>query len=481
LLEVEVEILMKLPRTAIAAVLTLAFALAGCATIGNVPINQPTSNADAGVVLDPKAEVGMQGRAAEVTKGDLLINLAFSGGGTRAAAFSFGVLQGLDRARANVRGREIDLLDQVGFVSGVSGGSVTAAYFGLKKHAALADFRDRFLIKDAEEDLITRVGPVTLVQGLGGGVNDATRLRSWLDTNLFEGATFSNLYANRRPTVLLNATDLYNGTPFVFIPVEFSAICSDLAQYPISAAVAASAAVPIAFSPVVLETYPNRCKAKLPDWLLRAGNNPNASPLLRAFARGIERASDGTMKYIKLVDGGLVDNYGLSGITIVRESAQTPYGPLTPGEAIRLRRVLFLTVDAGNESKKDWGQKLEGPSGAQLISAIADVSVAAASRSSYSAFEESMRSWNEKLIRWRCGLAKAEVKKYLGARAWNCRDLKFFIGRVSFDDLDKERAEKLALVPTRFKLPSDTVDDLIGGGIEALSRNPVYRNFIGSL
>jgi hypothetical protein len=52
---------------------------------------------------------------------------------------------------------------------------------------------------------------------------------------------------------------------------------------------------------------------------------------------------------------------------------------------------------------------------------------------------------------------------------------------VSFDDLDKERAEKLALVPTRFKLPSDTVDDLIGGGIEALSRNPVYRNFIGSL
>jgi NTE family protein len=473
--------LTNLSRIAIAAVLTLTFALAGCATIGNLPINQPTSGPDAGVVLDPKAEAGMEGRAAEVTNGDLLITLAFSGGGTRAAAFSFGVLQGLDRAQVNVHGRKIDLLDQVDFVSGVSGGSVTAAYFGLKKKAALADFRDRFLIKDAEEDLTTRVGPVTLVQGLGGGVNDATRLRGWLDANLFEGATFSNLYANGRPTVLLNATDLYNGTPFVFIPVEFSAICSDLAQYPISAAVAASAAVPIAFSPVVLETYPDRCRAKLPDWLLRAGNNPNASPLLRAFARGIERASDGTMKYIKLVDGGLVDNYGLSGFTIVRESAQTPYGPLTPGEAIRLRRVLFLTVDAGSESKKDWAQKLEGPSGAQLISAITDVSVAAASRLSYSAFEDSMRNWNEKLIRWRCGLPKAEVAKYLGARAWNCRDLKFFIGRVSFDDLGKERVNKLALVPTRFKLPIDTVDELITGGSDALSRNPIYRKFIGSL
>ena len=93
----------------------------------------------------------------------------------------------------NVRGQKIDLLDQVDFVSGVSGGSVTAAYFGLKKRAALADFRERFLIKDAEEDLNTRVGPITLAQGLGGGVNDDTRFRSWLDVNLFEGATFSNL------------------------------------------------------------------------------------------------------------------------------------------------------------------------------------------------------------------------------------------------------------------------------------------------
>jgi NTE family protein len=466
-------------RVSIAAVLSLAFG--GCATLGNLPINQPTSDVDAGVVLDPKAEAGMEGRAAEITKDDLLITLAFSGGGTRAAAFSFGVLQGLDRAQVNVRGRKIDLLDQVDFVSGVSGGSVTAAYFGLKKRAALADFRERFLIKDAEEDLNTRVGPITLAQGLGGGVNDDTRFRSWLDANLFEGATFSNLYANRRPTVWLNATDLYNGTPFVFIPIQFSAICSDLSQYPISAAVAASAAVPIAFSPIVLETYPDRCKAKTPDWLLRARNNPNASPLLRAFARGIERQSDGTMKYIKLADGGLVDNYGLSGITIIRESAQTPYGPLTPGEAIRMRRMLFLTVDAGSESKKDWAQKLEGPSGAQLISAITDVSVAAASRSSYSAFDENMRSWQASLIRWRCGLSKAEVTKSLGTRAWNCRDLKVFVGRVSFDQLDTERAEKLALVPTRFKLPTDTVDELISGGGEALVRNPAYRNFLGSL
>ena len=48
----------------------------------------------------------------------------------------------------------------------------TAAYFGLKKRAALADFRERFLIRDAEQGLNTSVDPMSLIKALGGGVND---------------------------------------------------------------------------------------------------------------------------------------------------------------------------------------------------------------------------------------------------------------------------------------------------------------------
>ena len=68
--------------------------------------------------------------------------------------------------------------------------------------------------------------------------------------------------------------------------------------------------------------------------------------------------------------------------------------------------MMFLVVDAGNESKKDWAQHLEGPSGADLISAIADVSVDAASRSSYSAFEATMQNWRDTIVRWRCSLPR---------------------------------------------------------------------------
>ena len=92
-----------------------------------------------------------------------------------------------------------------------------------------------------------------------------------------------------------------------------------------------------------------------------------------------------------------------------------------------------------------------------------------------------MHLWQDKLVRWRCGLPKAEVEKLRGNGAWSCRDLKIVVGRVTVDDLGKERAERLKLVPTRFKLPAETVDEVIAAGGDALLQNLTYRNFLGSL
>ena len=108
------------------------------------------------------------------------------------------------------------LIDHIDFVTGVSGGAVPAAYFGLKRRAALEDFRERFLIRNAEEELNTAVSLGNISRAVAGGVNEDTRFRNWLDANLFEGATFSALLTERRPRIWINATDIYNGTPFVF-------------------------------------------------------------------------------------------------------------------------------------------------------------------------------------------------------------------------------------------------------------------------
>jgi len=455
----------------VGALIRMAFvaaALGGCASIYNQPINRPL---DADARPDPTDLIP--------SNDDFLIALSFSGGGTRAAAFSHGVLAEMDGVR--VRGGKGSLLDRVDFVSGVSGGSITAAYFGLKKRAALDDFRERFLLRNAEETLRTNFTLTNIQRALAGGVNDATGFTRWLDENLFDGATFSQLRNDRRPRILINAADIYNRTTFLFTPTSFSAMCSDLASYPIADAVAASAAVPVVFAPVVIQTYAGACNRRLPEWVDRARRDVAASPMLRSLAAALASYHDGSTPYIKLLDGGLVDNYGLSGFTIARLSANTPYGPLTPRQAVRLRRVLTLVVDAGRGPSGDWTQTVQGPSGPELVVAAADTAMVASVHASYTAFDRTMLEWQTALTRWRCGLSTAERER-LGAPAnWDCRDLKFFVTRVGFEQLGPERALALDAVKTSFRLPPDTVDAIIAAGRDALRANPTYAAFLKSL
>jgi len=459
-------------------VLTMALLLGGCATVHNLPLNAPTANPFAGVIGSAAAAVANdQSRLGD--DDGRAIGLAFSGGGTRAAAFSYGVLGQLARTPIAGRHGHGDLLDRVDVVSGVSGGSITAAYYALKGRAALADFRQRFLAQDVMAQLDTRISMINIGRALGGGVNTDERLRDWYNANLFHGATFGAVIARRRPILLINATDVYSRTPFVFAPQTFSALCSDITKYQLAEAVAASGAVPGAFAPVVLKAYHGACNVPLPQWVVEAAKDTSGSPLVHSFAKAMVLAHTGQVKYIKLFDGGMVDNYGLSGITIMRTASQTPYGPLRPEEAVNLRRLLFLVVDAGRGPAGRWDQTLEGPSGKELVGAVFDAIIDANSRSSYAAFEATMKNWRDAIVRWRCGLKSAEVARLRGKRGpWNCSDLKITVGRVAFNALDAKRAEFLNKVRTSLTLPPETVDAVAQAGGDALQLNPEFQAFV---
>jgi NTE family protein len=223
--------------------------------------------------------------------------------------------------------------------------------------------------------------------------------------------------------VWINASDIYNRTPFVFSETTFSAFCSDLASYPIASAVAASSAMPVVFAPVVLRAFPDRCTAKIPEWIERAQNNPGAPPILKESAAAIARYRDGSVPFIKLLDGGLVDNYGLSGFTVARLSAETPYGPLTAQQAVNIRRMLFLVVDGGRGRSGDWARTAEGPCGPEIVMAAADTAIDSSARSSFTAFDRTMSEWRDALVHWRCNLSAADHVKYGTPVAWSCRDL----------------------------------------------------------
>ncbi len=83
---------------------------------------------------------------------DTLVLLAFSGGGTRAAAFSYGVLEELRRTNIVRNNRTYPLIDEVDVISGVSGGSFTALSYALMGDRLFTEFEPNFLKRNVQDD-----------------------------------------------------------------------------------------------------------------------------------------------------------------------------------------------------------------------------------------------------------------------------------------------------------------------------------------
>ena len=75
----------------------------------------------------------------------ILVAVTLSGGGARAAAFGFGVLTEMQETRFQWNGHSTTLLDATDVVSGVSGGSIVAAYFAAHGIDGLPRFEQDFL------------------------------------------------------------------------------------------------------------------------------------------------------------------------------------------------------------------------------------------------------------------------------------------------------------------------------------------------
>lgn len=443
--------------------------LAGCATLfDNLPQNMAVT-----------AEFVQSAQNPRSRGGESVIALSLSGGGMRAAAFSFGVLQALTAAGSG----QVDVLDDLAFMSSVSGGSLTAAYMGLYGREGLVRFREKVLDRDLERDLrLSLLWPTNLARLLAGGVNDRSNMANTLDRDIFAGATFADLFRRNKPNVWINATDLYNRTPFPFTPTVFLGMCSDLSQLRVSEAVAASMALPLAFAPVVLQTFPERCLTRLPSWVTATDAEAGsvAAGIVGAAARAMRNYRDpNRMRYIKLADGGLTDNQGLASILIARAVSGTPYGPLTAADAVRMRQMLFLIVDAGRPAGGDWASDLGGPSGFDVGLAAADAAIDSATRLSTAAFREMAQQWRADIVRYRCGLSRAAVTELIANDpTWRCDDLVFLVDTISVESLGRERADGLANVPTRLALPRAEIDASIAAGSDAAQTSLQLKRYL---
>lgn len=450
------------------AALALVLLLASCAA-WNAPLNRALT----------KGQNTPFNGGDPTGNGEVYVGLAFSGGGMRASAFAHGVLeelQALSQSKSNPYG----VLSDVRLVTGVSGGSVTAAHFGLYGPPSLNGYREKYLVTNAERYMSNSpINPVTLARGFMGGANGRRTFGRYIDEVLFKGATFGDLARRSKIKTWINATDIANKVTFLFSAETFDALCSDLASFPISDAVAASAAFPLVFSPIVLEAH-GSCNYTEPDWLTAARHNPEATAAMVAHAEALESYASGEdVKYLKLLDGGITDNFGTTGLAVERARAENPYAPLDPEQAVRLKRALFLVADAATNRDLAWTRKPGGPGGVQLAMSIANSSMGAASRSGYDAMRLQLANWERDLVEYRCELPLSEVRRLRGTLAgWDCRDVKFFVGQVSFRGLPDPMRDALDQIPTRLRLKTEEVDLAIEAGRLSTRQNAEVQGFL---
>ncbi len=213
--------------------------LGGCATR---PVNPPV-----GHYVPKPYRVERTSENAEDNA--TLVVLAFSGGGSRAAAFSYGVLETLrDMEVTTKSGRQVRALDTVDVITGISGGSFTALAFGLYRDKFFDIYEKSFLKRDVQEELVHRaLSPRNWPALVSTGWGCSELAANMYDEILFHGATFKDLRRDG-PRILVSATDFADGTRPVFNPENFDVLCTDLSNIRLARAAASSSAVPVVLS-----------------------------------------------------------------------------------------------------------------------------------------------------------------------------------------------------------------------------------------
>ncbi len=286
--------------------------------------------------------------------GEVLLGLAVSGGGSRSAYFMACIMKELSQVPIEP-GAERTYLQELDYISSVSGGSLASAYYCLLGYKNPNGPDEKFL-KEFQEAMQTNFQIKALVHYLllGGCFLDfctyydrGDLMADVWDRNFFGDATFSDLLEAQKkgaPVLIINATSMNSGLKFIFSTVPdkcfqnseyysnirnagfmkhsaaqeyqpfhtmgFQSMDIDIRPYRISKAVVASASVPNVLGPVTLK----------------------------------DQTSQESTKLVNLVDGGVYDNYGLESLMQIF----TAYLDKNPG-----KKAKIVVIDGSGYFKEE--------------------------------------------------------------------------------------------------------------------------------
>jgi NTE family protein len=429
--------------------------LSGCTSYGVID-NQAQSTVSTTDGYSIRSGGGSGWRSGEIS-----LILAFSGGGTRAAALAYGVLKELRDTQILIDGKPRRLLDETDVISSVSGGSFTSAYYALFGDRIFEDYEDVFLKRNVQHQLVRGLlNPLEWFSSTGR-TEMAVKL---YEKAVFHGATFADMKREDAPLTLINASDLGYGVRFSFVQDYFNLLCSDISDYPVARAVTASSAVPVLFDPVVVRNY-QECKKEKPGWLLAAEKRAVKDPELALAVRGLNTYFEKDRRqYAHFVDGGITDNLGLRAIYEIIEIAGGPkvfiekkLGRKPP------RRLVVISVNASTDPEPEMDVSNKQPSLSETISAMSDVQLHRYNVATLELMDKSVARWAKAL-------------------STTGRPVTPYFIQVGFRDLAQPEQQRFFnQVPTSFSLTDEQVDKLIAAGRELLRANPDFQRFVAGM
>lgn len=448
--------------------------------------------------------------------GKTLIVASFSGGGTRGTALAAGALKAMGSTVWTATGRS--MADEIDIVSSASGGSVTAAHFGLFGIAGLEKLERNFIRKNnisalvlnalrpdhllllatprrARIDSLIDVFRERLFSGPDGKALTYGNLldRDWIQKQQADGAPH-----RAPPYVILNASDMGSGTVFPFIQDWFDLICSDLAKFPIAAAVGASAAFPVALSPVLLKNHTTdgcaaqeaaRMRGEWPSksWANAIKTSPYVNPSrnrrAQIQAQYIEEGSK-SKRFVHLLDGGIADNLGISE-PLHLLSAATAEGSLRQAILdLDIKRIVWVVVNARSEKGAELDASDATPG---TIDQLLAVSNAGVDNTTFARLYQMRNTLRDVLTRdiqnqidnaVLAGNGTAEwVQRLRERRLKILRNLDIQIIPVDFDFVGMDSCRKaLKGIKTWWNLPDREIDLLLAVGSALVYRAPDYAD-----
>ena len=458
-----------------AAILAAALIAAGCSAIKNknAPLEQsallpngPTISRD-GYRLSVLNETGDP---------SVIVLVAFSGGGKRSSAFGYGVLKGLRDYVVNTEEGQRRLLDEVAYVSAVSGGSFPAAYYGLYRDKIFTDFEKDFLKRDIQSYIYgTYLLPWNMrwIVDPSFGTND--RMAQVYDDLMFHGATYADLQRKGRPMVSINATDVDYGNIFPFTQDYFDLICSDLSSYPLARAVAASNGFPILFSAITLKSYAAQCGGRTAHWLQLDPNEDQLSR--RRFIADMARQymDPNETHFVHLLDGGVSDNLGLRGVTNALILLGSHRELFAASRLLQIRRILLISADGQAPGDTSGARRRTLTGLRQILNAVSGTTIDRYNFETLLLVRDEARKLAETLTKLRCQGGPI----YAGHP---CGDVKVSFVHLSLADIqDPALRSRLQSIPTGLTIPDDDVDLLENAGQGLVFDSPEIRQFGASL